>query len=105
MFYAASFSGFYFAMMRVLLALATRLASLMGAAILSMLLLLLPALRGREITSAGHAWLSPLLLTICALFVHGIGFVPGNAWLARLQSPALLWPLAGCLALVWWLVS
>lgn len=85
--------------------LAARAVSLLGAVALSLGLLLLPAMRGREISRAGHAWLTPLLLVVCALFVHGIGYVPHRAWLARLESPPFLWPLAAWFAIVWWRVS
>lgn len=81
---------------------AARALSLAAAAALSMGLLLLPAMRGREITAAGHAWLAPLLMVVCALFVHGIGWRAARPWGRALLSPWLLWPLAIALACIWW---
>lgn len=68
-------------------------------------LLFLPAMRGRELTPIGHALLMPLLLVVCALFVHGLGYLPQGAWAARLMSAWLLWPLAVALATGWAIVS
>lgn len=68
-------------------------------------LLFLPAMRGRELTPIGHALLMPLLLVVCALFVHGLGYVPRRAWAARLMSAWLLWPLAATLGSGWAIVS
>ena len=68
-------------------------------------LLFLPAMRGRALTPTGHALLMPLLLAVCALFVHGLGYVPRRAWAARLMSAWLLWPLAATLGAGWVLVS
>lgn len=82
-----------------------RAVSLMLAVAFAAGLLFLPAMRGRELTAAGHALLTPLLLVVCALFVHGLGYVPRRTWAARLLSAWLLWPLAVALALAWWASS
>ncbi len=37
-------------------------------------LMLLPAIRGCKLTRTGHGLLSPLLIAVCALFVHGLGY-------------------------------
>ena len=68
-------------------------------------LLFLPAMRGRELTHLGHGLLMPLLLVVCALFVHGLGYVPRRAWAARLTSAWLLWPVAAALGVGWAIVS
>lgn len=83
----------------------TRAASLLLAAMLCLALLLLPAMRGRELTAAGHGLLTPLLVLVCALFVHGVGIAPRHGWAKRLLSPWLLWPSATALAAWWWLAS
>lgn len=82
-----------------------RVVSLLMAVAFAAGLLILPAMRGRELTSAGHALLMPLLLMVCALFVHGLGYLPQGAWAARLMSAWLLWPLAVALATQWAIVS
>ena len=81
---------------------AARAVSLLLALGLSAALLLLPAMRGRELGAAGHGLLTPLLLALCALFVHGVGYVPTRPWLARLLAPWLLWPLVALLAAALW---
>jgi predicted membrane protein len=68
-------------------------------------LLLVPAMRGGELTSAEHGLLTVSLLVLCALFVHGVGYRPDRAWAARLLSPALLWPFAAVLCLAWWRIG
>lgn len=81
-----------------------RAISLLLAVALSVGLLLLPAMRGRELTSAGHALLTPLLLAVCGGFVHGLGYVPRNRFLHRLLQPLLLWPAMLGLGAAWgWL--
>lgn len=80
----------------------TRAVSLLLAVAFSAGLLFLPAMRGRELTPVGHALLMPLLLIVCALFVHGLGYVPRRRWMARLLSAWLLWPFAFAFALAWW---
>jgi predicted membrane protein len=82
-----------------------RALSLLLAAALAAALMLLPAMRARELTAAGHGLLTPLLLVVCALFVHGLGYQPQQRWAARLLTPWLLWPLAIALAMAWWLRS
>ena len=79
--------------------------SLLLAGALSIALLLLPALRGRELTAAGHGLLTPLLLAICCGFVHGLGYVPRNRLLQFVLQPALLWPLLATLGAAWWRLS
>ena len=83
----------------------TRVISLLLAVVLSAGLLLLPALRGRELSAAGHGLLIPLLLAICGGFVHGVGYVPRNRFLCRLLQPQLLWPLLSGLGAAWWWLS
>lgn len=83
----------------------TRALSLLLAAVVSTGLMLLPAMRGGELTPAGHGLLSPLVIAVCALFVHGLGYQPQRHVLQRLFSPWLLWPLTLVLAAVWWQVS
>lgn len=68
-------------------------------------LLFLPAMRGRELTPTGHALLMPLLLVVCGLFVHGLGYVPRRSWAARLTSAWLLWPVAAVLGAGWAVAS
>jgi predicted membrane protein len=82
-----------------------RAISLLLAIALSAALLLLPAMRGRELTAAGHGLLTPLLLAICGGFVHGLGYVPLNRFLRRLLHPQLLWPLMSGLGAAWWWLS
>ena len=82
-----------------------RAISLLLAAMLSVGLLLLPAMRGRELSAAGHGLLTPLLLAICGGFVHGLGYVPRNRFLRRLLQPQLLWPLMSGLGAAWWWLS
>ena len=82
-----------------------RAVSLLLAAVLSAGLLLLPAMRGRELSAAGHGLLTPLLLAICSGFVHGLGYVPRNRVLRRLLQPLLLWPALILLGLAWWRLS
>ena len=79
----------------------TRAVSLLLASVLTLGLMLLPAMRGRELTSAGHALLTPLLLTICAGFVHGIGYQPQHVMLGRVVTPIFLWPAMAVLAIAW----
>ncbi len=78
-----------------------RAVSLLLATGLSIALLFLPAMRGGELTAAGHGLLSPLLLAICGGFVHGIGFVPRHGALRKLLSPACLWPAMLGLGAAW----
>ena len=82
-----------------------RAISLLMAVAFASGLLFLPAMRGRALTPTGHALLMPLLLAVCALFVHGLGYVPRRAWAACLMSAWLLWPLAAMLGAGWVLVS
>lgn len=80
-----------------------RLGSLLLGALLALGLLILPAARGRELSASEHGWMTLVLLAVCALFVHGSGFTFRSAWLRRLFSPLLLWPLALlCVAGFWW---
>jgi predicted membrane protein len=79
-----------------------RTASLLLAFALTAGLWLVPFLRGHAPSAAEHGLLAPLLLTVCALFVHGVGYRPAHAVLDRLLSPWLLWPLVLLLALAWW---
>lgn len=80
-----------------------RLLSLLIGAALALSLLFLPAARGRELTGAEHGAMTLVLVAICALFVHGSGFRFERAWLRRLFSPWLLWPLAALLWAAFWL--
>lgn len=82
-----------------------RALSLLMAVAFAAGLLFLPAMRGRELTHLGHALLMPLLLAVCVLFVHGLGYVPRHALAARLMSAWLLWPLAATLGAGWAIVS
>jgi predicted membrane protein len=82
-----------------------RAISLLMAVAFASGLLFLPAMRGRELTTLGHGLLMPLLLVVCALFVHGLGYVPRRAWIARLVSAWLLWPLAAVLGAGWAILS
>ena len=65
-------------------------------------LLFLPAMRGGELTPAGHGLLTPTLLVVCALFVHGIGYRADRAWVGRILSPWVLWPLVAVLCVALW---
>ena len=82
-----------------------RAISLLMAAAFAGGLLFLPAMRGRELAPTGHALLMPLLLVVCGLFVHGLGYVPRRSWVMRSMSPWLLWPLAAALAVAWTVAS
>jgi len=82
-----------------------RALSLLLAVAVSVGLMLLPALRGGELTRAGHGLLSPLLIAVCALFVHGLGYQSPRQPFRRLMSPWLLWPLTLVLAVLWWQLS
>jgi len=78
-----------------------RVVSLLLACGLALGLLFLPAMRGGGMTAAGHGLLSPLLLSICAGFVHGVGYRPLQPWLRALVHPLLLWPAMLGLAILW----
>ncbi|KRA20739.1 MULTISPECIES: cyd operon YbgE family protein [unclassified Lysobacter] len=78
-----------------------RAVSLLLASCLSLGLLFLPAMRGGGMTAAGHGLLTPLMLAICAGFVHGVGYRPLHSWLRAALHPALLWPAMLVLALSW----
>lgn len=78
-----------------------RVVSLLLACGLTLGLLFLPAMRGGGMTAAGHGLLSPLLLSICAGFVHGVGYRPLRPWLRALVHPLLLWPAMLGLAILW----
>lgn len=78
-----------------------RATSLLLASCLAAGLLLLPAMRGGELTATGHGLLSPLLLAICGGFVHGLGYVPRNVVLRWLTKPVCLWPAMLGLGLAW----
>lgn len=78
-----------------------RAISLLLAILFSGALLFLPAMRGAELTPMGHGLLSPLLLSICGGFVHGIGFQPRNRLLGWLLRPVWLWPAMLVLGAVW----
>lgn len=82
-----------------------RAASLLLAFTLAAGLWLLPFLRGQALGGAGHGLLALLLLVVCALFVHGVGYRATHAALDRLLAPWLLWPLALLLGLAWWRVG
>lgn len=78
-----------------------RAVSLLLASVLALALLFLPAMRGGEMTPAAHGWLSPLMLSICAGFVHGLGYRPTRPWARALLHPLLLWPAMATLAVIW----
>ena len=82
-----------------------RAVSLLLAVGLAAALLLLPAMRGRELTAAGHGLLTPLLLAICGGFVHGLGYMPRNRILRWMLRPQLLWPAMLGLSAAWWWLS
>lgn len=69
-----------------------RAVSLSLAGMGSIGLLFVPAMRGGELTSVAHGLLTPLLLSICGCFVHGLGYRPANGLGRRLLSGWLLWP-------------
>jgi predicted membrane protein len=82
----------------------SRAISLLLAVALSVALMLLPAMRGRDLDAYGHALLTPLLLSICGGFVHGLGYVSHNRFLRRVLHPLLLWPAMAGLGVAWrWL--
>ena len=78
-----------------------RVISLFLATGLAAGLLFLPAMRGGELTAAGHGLLSPLLLAICGGFVHGVGYEPRNIALRWLTKPICLWPAMLVLGSAW----
>ena len=82
-----------------------RALSLLLAVVVSAGLMLLPAMRGGELTRAGHGLLSPLVIVVCALFIQGLGYRPTQRTLQWLLSPWLLWPLTSILASLWWRLS
>jgi len=79
-----------------------RAFSLVLAVVVCSGLMLLPAMRGSELTPAGHGLLPPLMMAASALFVHGLGYRPRRRWSVWLLSPWLLWPLTVALAALWW---
>ena len=79
----------------------TRAISLPLAVCLTLGLLFLPAVHIGQMTAAAHGLLPPLLLSICAGFVHGLGYQPVRPWLGGLLHPALLWPAMVGLAFLW----
>ena len=81
----------------------SRLLSLLFAGVLAFGLLFLPAARGRELTGGEHGMMTLVLVAICGLFVHGSGFHFRRAWLNRLFSPWLLWPVAALTWAIFWL--
>lgn len=78
-----------------------RAASLLLAVVLSAALMVLPAARGHALSAAEHGLLAPALLVDCALFTHGIGFVPRPAWLRRAVHPAATWSALALLCAAW----
>lgn len=75
-----------------------RVISIAIAIMATLGLLLLPAMRGSELTAAAHGLLSPILLLISACFAHGVGYVPRMRILRASLHPILLWPLIGVLS-------
>jgi predicted membrane protein len=69
-----------------------RMVSLLLASTLTLVLMFYPAMRGRDLTPAGHVLLTPLLLAICAGFIHGVGYEPRWTALRRMLRPIVLWP-------------
>jgi predicted membrane protein len=69
-----------------------RIVSLLLASTLTLVLMFYPATRGRDLTPTGHALLTPLLLAICAGFIHGVGYEPSWAMLRGVLRPIVLWP-------------
>ncbi|ALN81032.1 hypothetical protein LA76x_2902 [Lysobacter antibioticus] len=41
------------------------------------------------------------MLSICAGFVHGVGYRPTRPWARALLHPLLLWPAMATLAVIW----
>jgi predicted membrane protein len=78
-----------------------RAVSLFLAASVSAGLLVLPAVRGGELSQAEHGLLALALLAICGLFAGGLGYVPANRWLRAAVSPLLLWPMLLGLGVAW----
>jgi predicted membrane protein len=79
----------------------TRAVSLLLALSLTLGLMFLPAMRGRDLTPAGHALLIPLLLAICVGFVHGVGYKAQHVMLGRVAEPIFLWPAMAVLVIAW----
>ncbi len=78
-----------------------RAVSLLLALALSAGLMVLPAARGQALTAAEHALLAPALLVDCALFTHGLGFVPRPAWLQWVLQPVVSWSALALLGAAW----
>jgi len=78
-----------------------RAVSLLLASVVALGLMILPAMREGDLTSAGHALLTPLLLTVCAGFVYGIGYEPSNAALRGILRPIILWPAMLGIGMAW----
>jgi predicted membrane protein len=60
---------------------------------LSLIGLVFPFLLGMRATGLNQSLLTVMMLGICAAFVHGFGFTPGNVWARRAVSPAVTWPV------------
>lgn len=78
-----------------------RAVSLGLAVVLSAGLMVVPAARGHALPAAEHGLLASALLVDCALFTHGVGFVPRPAWLRRAIHPASAWTALALLCAAW----
>lgn len=71
-----------------------RAASLITAFTLMLLVTLAPrALTVEDGSPISHGILTLIMWGMSAGFVHGVGFVPGNAGLRLLLGPLAAWPL------------
>ncbi|MFL0808283.1 MAG: cyd operon YbgE family protein [Oceanobacter sp.] len=80
-----------------------RALSLLGALVLSGLLLAMPQLVAVGMHELDHGTLSAGLWGISGGFVHGVGYVPEMRLWRYAFSPYLAWPLMG-LCIYWWFV-
>lgn len=69
--------------------------SLLFAVATTLVLMVAPFLLVRHMGGSEHDAVALLATGAMLAFVHGLGFVPRNAWLRSLASPWIAWPLLG----------
>ena len=81
-----------------------RAFSLLGALVLSGLLLAMPQLVAVGMHELDHGSLSAGLWGISGGFVHGVGYVPETRIWRYAFSPYIVWPLMGLCVYMWFWV-
>ena len=71
----------------------SRLASLLLATVLTVLLLVYPRAVAASLSEVNHALLSLVMWGIATGFIHGVGFVPRMVVWRILFNPFIGWPL------------